>query len=200
MIAYVSDAGIEAESGDMRLWLLPNWEAAPMLAPSDDSDAGDLEDAGLDASGSVAVYTVLAFGGPSGGSTYVAIRDLTSGATFTLAEGPRGAYDPAIAPDGQAIVVTIRDEQKVSDLWLVDRATGEQTRLTQGAQAAAATWSPDGDWIAYIRPNGNAFEVWALAIDRVTGTVSGEPHRLFGHDDLDATSGLSWTFSQLNIP
>ncbi len=197
VIVYVSDR--ESEDGTLRLWLMPTWESAGGLAPTDETDPGDIEDASVDANATVVVYTVLALGGSQGGGTYVAIRDLQSGATFPLVEGPRGAFDPALSSDGQSIVVSIRDDSGVTDLWMVDRATGSKSQLTQGQQAIAATWSPDGAWIAYLRPGDGGFEAWAMPVDRATRTA-GEPVRLFQYGDLDATSGLSWTYSQIPLP
>ncbi len=197
VIVYVSDK--ESEDGALRLWLMPTWESAGGLAPTDETDAGDIEDASVDANATVVVYTVLALGGSQGGGTYVAIRDLLSGATFPLVEGPRGAFDPALSSDGQSIVVSIRDETGVTDLWMVDRATGSKTQLTEGQQAVAATWSPDAAWIAYLRPGDGGFEAWAMPVDRATRSA-GEPVRLFHYGDLDATSGLSWTYSQIPLP
>jgi Tol biopolymer transport system component len=196
-IVYVSDR--ESEEKALRLWLMPSWESAGGLAPTDETDLGDIEHASLDANATAVVYTVLALGGSQGGGTYVAIRDLKSGATFPLVEGPRGAFDPALSSDGQSISLSIRADNGVSDIWMVDRASRRKAQLTRGEQAISPTWSPDGNWIAYLRPGDGGFEAWAIPVDR-TARTAGEPIRLFAHDDLDATSGLSWTYSQIPLP
>ena len=197
VIVYVSDR--EAEERELRLWLLPSWESVGGLAPTDESDPGDIEHVSVDANATVVVYTVLALGGPEGGTTYVAIRDLKSGATTPLVEGPRGAFDPAVSPDGQTIAYAVRWDNGISDLWTIDRASGREVQLTRGEQAVSPTWSPDGKWVAYLRPGDDGFEAWAMPVDRAAQTA-GEPVRLFGHADLDATSGLSWTYSQVALP
>lgn len=197
VIVYVSDR--ESKEREFRLWLLPSWESAGGLAPSDETDPGDIEHVSIDANATVVVYTVLALGGPQGGTTYVAIRDLKSGATTPLVEGPLGALDPALSSDGKTVAYSVRWDTGISDIWMIDRASGREVQLTRGEEAISPTWSPDGKWVAYLRPADGGFEAWAVPVDRAAQSV-GEPVRLFGHDDVDATSGLSWTYSQVALP
>ncbi len=138
------------------------------------------------------MYTVLAAGGELGGTTYVAFRDLESGATYPVAEGAQGSYDPTLSPDASQVVVSIRDESGVSDLWIVDVQTGVASRLTEDAQATNATWSPDGNWLAYMTPSDQSFTILAIRIDGSEETLVGEPRRLVEAPGIDATSGLSW--------
>lgn len=190
-IAFASDKG----SSDhlMQLWLMDSVRDTPYLAPYDGGDSGSIEQIALSADGDLAAYTVLASGGPLGGITYVAVRDLDTGETTPIAEGPLGAYDPAISPDASSVVVSIRDDKGMSDLWIVDLETGDMVQLTQGGQAANATWSPDGEWLAWMSPNDRSFDIWAARIDADRGQItSRQPIRLVKASGLDATSGLSW--------
>jgi dipeptidyl aminopeptidase/acylaminoacyl peptidase len=65
-------------------------------------------------------------------------------------------FSPRISPDGRYVVYTQRetnwkDNAFVYQLWLVDVSTGKSFQLTRGKKSADdATWSPDGNWIAFI--------------------------------------------------
>lgn len=189
-IGFISDRG----SADrlMQLWLMEADSRQPVVAPADGRDAGSIEQLELSRDGEIAVYTVLTAGGELGGSTYVALRDLESGATYPIAEGVQGAYDPALSPDGSHLVVSIRDEVGVSDLWIIDVESGQSSQLTEGEQATNATWSADGDRLAYMTPNDQSFTIWASSIDPAGETLAGEPLKLVEEPGIDATSGLSW--------
>lgn len=189
-IGFISDRG--STDRVMRLWIMEAGSRQAAVAPADGQDAGSIEQLELSRDGDTAVYTVLSAGGELGGSTYVALRDLDSGATYPVAEGVRGAYDPALSPDGTHLVVSIRDEDDVSDLWMIDVETGRSSRLTEGKQATNAAWSEDGDRLAYMTPNDQSFTIWTSRIDSVTQTLAGEPSKLVEEPGIDATSGLSW--------
>ncbi len=190
LIGFISDRG--SPDRTMQLWLMDEDSRSAFVAPSDGGDAGSIEQLELSRDGDVAVYTVLAAGGELGGTTYVAFRDLESGATYPVAEGAQGSYDPTLSPDASQVVVSIRDESGVSDLWIVDVQTGVASRLTEDAQATNATWSPDGNWLAYMTPSDQSFTIWAIRIDGSEETLVGEPRRLVEAPGIDATSGLSW--------
>jgi tricorn protease len=61
--------------------------------------------------------------------------------------------DPAISPDGSAIVFVYE-----SDLWIADRSGGTAHRLTAMAgEESVPRFSPDGQWLAFSSTqNGNA--------------------------------------------
>lgn len=187
---YASDAG--SEYGGLELWILDPDNGAAYEAPYDNNEQGWVENISVDASATFAVYTVLSGGGTEGGITYVSMRDLNVGTTYPLFEGPAGAYDPAISPDAAWIVASVRDEAGTSDLWLFNRIEETLERLTHGEEASNATWSPDGEWIAYLRWEGSGFELKAFRIDPVTGRRVGDATRLIAADSIDAASGLSW--------
>lgn len=189
-IGFISDRG----SADrvMQLWMMEAGSRQPVVAPTDGQDAGSIEQLELSRDGEFAVYTVLAAGGELGGSTYVAFRDLETGATYTIAEGVQGAYDPALSPDGSHLVVSIRDENGVSDLWIIDVESGHSSQLTESEQATNATWSATGDRLAYTTPSDQSFTIWTSIIDPSGKTLVGDPVKLVEESGIDATSGLSW--------
>lgn len=191
IIVFGSDRG--STNGLIELWIMDGDTGDAYRAASDGGDQGSIEHVTVNDDGDLAAYTVLASGGETGGTTYVALRDLDTGETIPIAEGVRGAYDPTISPDSAFLVVSIRDESGISDLWVIDLETGVASRLTDGLNATSAVWSRDGEWIAFIKPDGRIFEIWALPVDPDTVEVEGDPVRLVREDDLDATGGLTWT-------
>ena len=188
LIAFASDNTMD---NSMILWITPDPELSPEPAVLAEAE-GDIEGVSLSADGTVAAYTVRYLDESGGNRTYVALRDLADGTPYVLADDPGGAFDPAIAPDGLSVAMAIRGDDGVSDIWLVDRASGNRTRVTTGAEATQPAWSPDGQWLAFMRMIDYRFELWAAPLN---GTGFGEPQRLFRFQNLDATSRISWTLS-----
>jgi Tol biopolymer transport system component len=56
--------------------------------------------------------------------------------------------DPALSPDGDRVAVCVV-ENGVSDVWVLDAASGERTRLTFDLVALRPAWSPTGNRLAY---------------------------------------------------
>lgn len=69
-----------------------------------------------------------------------------------LVEFTRGFYNEGFdwSPDGTKIVYAAGDDRSPHDIYVVDVASGENTRLTAGAaNEYEPVWSPDGTKIAY---------------------------------------------------
>jgi dipeptidyl aminopeptidase/acylaminoacyl peptidase len=66
--------------------------------------------------------------------------------------------DPQISPDGSRVVfvrVTVNDKKDGYDtsLWVVETSgASAPRRLTSGTRDTAPRWSPDGAWLAFVRP------------------------------------------------
>src|SRR5580658_9395655 len=63
---------------------------------------------------------------------------------------------PKISPDGRFVAYQLRetnwkDDAYVSQLWLMNVASGASFQLTRGKKSAdQAEWSPDGRWLAFV--------------------------------------------------
>jgi len=63
---------------------------------------------------------------------------------------------PMISPDGRFVAYRVtetdwKNDDFVSQIWLVNLATGANFQLTRGKHApGAAEWSPDGRWLAFV--------------------------------------------------
>ena len=70
--------------------------------------------------------------------------------------------DPQISPDGTTVafvrvMVNEKDNQYESALYSVPAAGGvPPARITGGTRDTTPRWSPDGKWIAFVRPNEKA--------------------------------------------
>jgi len=74
--------------------------------------------------------------------------------------------EPAISPDGSAVVVPRTDEVGGSDLWLYNLAHGTRSRLTfDGEYSGFPVWSPDGSHIAFLSVREGAENVYQMAVN-----------------------------------
>jgi dipeptidyl aminopeptidase/acylaminoacyl peptidase len=79
---------------------------------------------------------------------------------------------PVLSPDGKTAVFTVTEwsiakSRSTSGLWLVDVASGEARRLTQGGSDGAPAWSPEGRRIAFVSKRGDdeAPSLYVIATD-----------------------------------
>jgi Tol biopolymer transport system component len=188
IIGFVSD--YESPDGTFQLWLTDQ-SYGTYLAPAAQFE-DNISALSLSADASLAAY-VLQERLPDGSSVNRAIlRDLSDGIAYPLA-GEYDAFDPAISPDQQTVALAVRTpEGAMTDIFIVDRATGGMVRVTKNLEATNPCWSPDGKWLAYVRMVDYQFEVW---VSPIVGGDPQHPAKLFKAAGFDAPSGISWTFS-----
>jgi tricorn protease len=89
---------------------------------------------------------------------------------ITVGDQPTFLQSPRWSPDGRYIVV----EDAWENLWRVEVATGASVKVA--AHTYAATWSPDGRWLAYSKPEVSSMHaVWLYSTETGVSTrVSGD--------------------------
>jgi dipeptidyl-peptidase-4 len=113
-----------------------------------------------------------------------------SGALRPVDDGPGLWFDAnAFSPDGQRLLAT-----RGADLVLLDIASGRTIPLTKDADPGTienghrASWSPDGQWIAYIQSDSSAVPKRAVL-------VPGDPtYRTFREQRYERIGGPISTF------
>lgn len=89
-----------------------------------------------------------------------------------------GDNRPAWAPDGRSVVF-MSDRDGGQDIYRVDVATGQVTRLTDSpALDAVPTVSPDGQWVAFLSNREGGWKLWAVPLaggqDRLIAALKGD--------------------------
>ena len=76
--------------------------------------------------------------------------------------------EPAVSPDGKQIVFTVermdkKDQAYYKNIYLINTNGRHQKQLTFGKRNdQSPMWSPDGQWIAFIRKQDTAYQIWLL--------------------------------------
>jgi dipeptidyl aminopeptidase/acylaminoacyl peptidase len=90
----------------------------------------------------------------AGGTIYA--YDLQTGALRPLTHG----FDPAISPDGRTVAF-VRDGGETG-LYLISIDGSDERRIFERAALAAPKWSPDGQWIVFVR-NDDGVECYQVS-------------------------------------
>ena len=82
--------------------------------------------------------------------------------------GERALYrDPVFSPDRTRLAVAKIDlESDTEDIWVLDVATGDSTRITSNQtldRTRWPVWSPDGSQVAYVRRRDGSFGLYRKA-------------------------------------
>lgn len=70
------------------------------------------------------------------------------------------------SPDGRRLAYVVATLDGASEIWVVDRASGDAHRVSAaGARDEAPTWSPDGRHLAYVSTRDRRIDLWVARAD-----------------------------------
>lgn len=105
------------------------------------------------------------------GQDWIGVVDAAGGWPRRITDPAFTNYEPTWSPDGTRIAFTSkRDGDRRGhgrEVWVVDVATGAETRLTEedGNLDAEPAWSPDGSRIAFVSERTGWKQIWTVAPD-----------------------------------
>ncbi len=102
----------------------------------------------------------------------------------TVVEDPDPRHAPAWSPDGTRIAFAARDNEKKSDLYLVNADGTNLRRLTNLDCVLHPTWSPDGATIALIKRRPGVTGIYVIDPDAGPAECIAE---------LKPNAGLDWS-------
>jgi Tol biopolymer transport system component len=81
---------------------------------------------------------------------------------------------PSLSPDGTAFVATRIVSESETELVAVDVGTGKEHVVTRFDHPQESTWSPSGEWIAFVTQDGAIYRIHpdGTGLDRVTDPSS----------------------------
>ena len=108
----------------------------------------------------------------------------------TLALPPGRYSDLSLSPDGQRMIVSRQSSPTERDLWVVEisRAAATRFTFTPSPQIGNASWSPDGQWVAYNTNRGGPRDIYRKL---ASGAGEEEP-LLVGGAPFKSVSQWSW--------
>jgi len=122
--------------------------------------------------------STIAFTSANGGDVAVWLYDVSTREESELAIGSLAAW----SPDGAGIVL-----ERDATIWLIGADGTDEHLLASEADVGltSPTWSPDGQWIAFVRDDGITDEIWAIRPD-------GSDMRQLSWDSPIYLNDLSW--------
>lgn len=99
---------------------------------------------------------------------------------------------PRVAPGGTQVVYS-SNRTGDFELWLVDRVSRSDTRLTdQVGDDVRPDWSPDGREIVFLSNRGGAYQLWILNAERRSAQRLSEQQAHLWGTETNITQGPLW--------
>ena len=76
--------------------------------------------------------------------------------------------DPQVSPDGKFLAYvrqSIKENEYVTNIHLVEVATGRNIQLTNSGKDRSPRWSPDGSKIAFVSDRSSRSQIWLIGLN-----------------------------------
>ena len=76
--------------------------------------------------------------------------------------------DLQVSPDGKFLAYvrqSIKDDEYVTNIHVIEIATGRNVRLTNSGKDRSPRWSPDAKKIAFISERSSRSQIWDIGLD-----------------------------------
>jgi dipeptidyl aminopeptidase/acylaminoacyl peptidase len=122
------------------------------LTPDDVYNIADVADPQVSPDGRFVVYTVSNLDRKTDERvTHIFMMPLSGGAPWALTSGAKSETSPRFSPDGRYLAFLSSREGKKTQVFLMNRAGGEATRVTDyRADVSFLSWSPDSKRLALV--------------------------------------------------
>jgi dipeptidyl aminopeptidase/acylaminoacyl peptidase len=134
--------------------------------------------------------------------SHIWVFDIASKKAEQMTNGSFDDEAPAWSPDGTKIVFVSKrtgvdpDRAQDSNIFVVDAKTGAEPRaLTTyvGADGGRPSWSPDGQWVAYLQSDETRFSAYYLPKVAVVSASGGSQKVLTASLDRPVQGALCWS-------
>jgi Tol biopolymer transport system component len=157
MLVYVFNKTLEARPFSLR-GLRWNGDPVPI------SELSGLGGSVAEPHASVSQNGTLVYSSLAAHLTRLQWIDVRTGRVTNLSTGPY--FNPSLSPDGRHIAVERIEGTGVSNIWMVDAASGAAERWTNdGGLNRAPKWSPAGDSIVFASNRNGRYELYVRGTD-----------------------------------
>lgn len=194
-LIYVSDkGGFDEYSRPLYLWYSETFEVPPYQLNASAGISATQESPVLSPDGNTVAFVVRNEYSLGVRVAEIWLLDLNSATYEQFIVSDDGAYAPEWSPDGEHLTFIQRIGQG-NEVWIapVD-GSSPPYQITNVGSAASPVWSPDGRFIAFFNVVDGEFEAWYVEVTEGDDGlfIASEPKKLFGANDIDAPSGMSW--------
>lgn len=142
---------------------------APLMSPSWSPDASR-----------------LAYVSFEGGASGIYVQELESGRRQLVSSHPGINGAPAWSPDGKSLAMTLSMGDSNLDIYILNPATNELTRLTRNAAIdTEASWAPDGKTIYFTSDRAGGPQIYSIPVG------GGTPRRVTFEGSYNARPRIS---------
>lgn len=134
--------------------------------------------------------------------THVWVYDIAAKKAEQITSGPHDDSSPAWSPDGTKIAFVSKrtgpdpDRNQDSNIFVVDAKPGAEAQAVttfEGADGGRPSWSPDGQWIAYLQGDVTKYSAYDLDKLAIVPAAGGPARILTAALDRPVQGAIWWS-------